>query len=637
MRGILHSLMRGTSLTSLGYRGGAGGGGVAPVLAIRPVAGRTAQTYVNTHGSDGVNTEGKYLANHPVFVGGCAGQLAAAFANRCSEGAGFNAITVGGWYRYPAGVGLWSQWLFGGLPSKVIAATDPDVWTDDAAVTMVAGGRLETISYVRVASAGMKWPTLDYISLSAANGEGALLATTDISGSTVTPSDVDEFYGPVAIRGLSSAPIAYGLHTDSIGNGAGDTKTFDHRGHVQRAIAPLAPYLPCGTSGALVADSVAAFSKTLATMKAAGVNAIAYAKGTNDISNGASYATLRADTLSELARYAAEGWPITYCSILTQTTGNITTPRTGFTVGGICDQINALFASLPGIISYFWDVRAGYQNGSNQVLNGAYTVDFTHPTNAGFTAILAAAPAFSTVFAPLSPIVPPVPSFWSTGVWINPETLRGVVANGAAITTMQDTRGVVTATATNVTFKATATPNGKAAIDFPAGGLGKMVIPAGAQVDNIFATTGTLIYAFKMDGLGGDAGASGRLWTKGTGSEVIGFNSANLRSTFDRATTDPTIETACALGVWHVRSDRFAGGGGRTAMDVLPYTNMSASSGANVDNSGGALIIGNHPTLARGMDGELAGMIWFKDDTLTADQQPISIAYMRAITGCVII
>jgi lysophospholipase L1-like esterase len=608
--------------------------------ALRPIATRTKQTFVNTHSSDGVNTQGKYLVRHKVLPGGCFGGIKLVYANRCSEANGFNSITVAARIRYPSGTGAWTPVTFSTASNVTITASGNDVFSDAINITMAAGQRFDVETYVTVASAGMKWPTLDNLSLSSANGEGSLLSTSDISASTPTPLNTTEIYAPVAILGQSTATRAIAVIGDSIADGAVDTLTGDDMGFIERVFNGSYPVLNCATSSERISQFATAHSKRLALLLASGITDIVFAFGTNDVANGDTYATVRGNLLAVLALLAAQGKAITICPILVKCSGNISTPATGFTVGGVADQINTFISGTDiGLVSKFWDTRTGWQDASNHILSGTYTADFLHPNATGNAAIAAAAPAVSTLLASTVPSAP-VASAWFLSNCIYLRVASLALNDGDQVTTWNDTRGLVTATwaGEKPKYRTGMTPSGKPAIKFDVAGTGleKLVIPHGAQVDNIFGSIGGVLAVARFASAGGNT--TGRLWTKGVGETDALSSAVNLRATIDFNTGDAVMNTAVAINTWYSHG---VFSSSTTAQNSYTNTLVTATTASgsttHVDNSGNDFIIGNHDTLARGWDGDLAGLVIHKGTTATADQFLAAMAYLRADTGVTII
>lgn len=619
-----------------------------PALALRPVATRVKQTFVATHGSDGVNTQGKFLVRHKVLPGGCASGLKLAFGNRCSEANGFNSITVAARVRYPAGNGTWYPATFSAAGNVTITASGADAWTDVVAnlPAMLAGEMFETETYVTVASAGMKWPTIDNMALLGANGEGLLLATTDISASTPTPGDsgATEIYAPVAIIGQSTATRAFAIIGDSIANGASDTPTGHAMGFIERVFNSTYPTLNLATSSERIAQFSSAHTNRVALMQASGITDIIFAFGTNDVANADTYATIRGNLLAVLAYLASLVPTITVCPILTKTDAALN-PSGAYAVAGIADQVNTFETGVDiGLVSKVWDTRPGWQNASNQILSATYTDDFLHPNPVGNAAIAAAAPALSTIIAP-SVLTAPLPSAWFTSEWIYLRPASLGLADNTDVTSWSDTRSLVTAVSTGdpPKYRTNMTPGGKPAIKFSVAGTGlqKLVIPHSSAVDNIMNTGawGALYTITRYASAGGNA--TGRVWTKGAGETEALTTATNLRTTVDFNTTDIQLNATTAINTWYVRQFyKNASNAGTLYQNVLiAATATGTGTTTHVDNAANDFIIGNHDSLARGWDGDIAAIaIWKGTGTIaTADTLAAVQAYLRADTGVTII
>jgi lysophospholipase L1-like esterase len=378
------------SIAGLAFAG-ASSAAFAPlaVAVVRPVANRTKSTFVNTHLSDGTNTFGVYRSRHRIFPGwDCFGGLRVAFCNRSGDQNGQNAITVSGRIEIPAGSSNWTPFTFSAAGSVTIQPTDNDVFCDALAVTPAGGTYVNIETHVSVASAGMKWPMLDSISLAAANGEGSALSA--ISDPGAPPNlDTTEFYGPTAIIGLSKAPRAPAVFSDSIGNGAKDTLTGDKIGFLQRIVGDTLPIINFSTSGDTLAAFVAGNSRRLGLADQCGITDAFLAYGTNDTK---VLATLQSNYLIATGLMTVRGWNVISCPVLTSTTtSNNWQDATGqtivanYTLAGIVDQFNTWLQTLPaaGSIDKFLDTRPGWQDAANKILTtGAafgYTPDGLHP------------------------------------------------------------------------------------------------------------------------------------------------------------------------------------------------------------------------------------------------------------------
>lgn len=369
-----------------------GGGNPFPALGSavqRPVANRTKSTFVNTHLSDGVNTFGVYRSRHRIFPGwDCQGGLRVWFCNRSADTNGQNAITVSGRIEIPAGSSNWMAFTFSAAGSVTLLATDADVGCDALSVTPAGGTYVNIETHVSVASAGMKWPMLDSISLASANGEGSALSAVSDPGAPPN-LDTTEFYGPVAITGLSKAPRAVGVFSDSIGNGAKDTLTGDTIGFLQRSIGGTLPIINFSTSGDTLAAFVTGNTRRLGLADQCGITDAVVAYGTNDTK---TLATMQANYMAATGLMTVRGWNVIACPVLTTTTTSNNwqdaagqTIVANYTVAGIVDQFNTWMQGLvaSGGIDKFLDTRPGWQDAANKILTtGAafgYTPDGLHP------------------------------------------------------------------------------------------------------------------------------------------------------------------------------------------------------------------------------------------------------------------
>jgi hypothetical protein len=378
-------------------------------------------------------------------------------------------------------------------------------------------------------------------------------------------------------------------------------------------------------------------------MQAAGITDVVIAIGTNDItSGGATYASLRGDLLAIIAYFAGLGKAITLLPILTKGAGNVN-PTTGFTVGAIADQINTLLASGDiGLNSAFWDTRVGWQNASNQILSATYTDDWVHPNAVGNAAIAATGGAASSLIGAVVPVAPMAPAYFTANyTYLRAADLanQGLVDNDQ-ITSWNDTKSLITAAwaGEKPRYRTNMTPGGKPAVKFDIAGTGleKLVIPKGAAVDNIFGSAGIIITASRYATSGGNG--TGRLWTKGVGETEALTTATNFRTTIDYVTADVAMNATAAANTWYVRAvDCTAGNVGSLRQNSLNATSASGTgTGGHVDNSGNDFIIGNHDTLGRGWNGDIAGIAFSKNPG-TLDQQLCAQAYIRADLGVTII
>lgn len=636
------------TVTATNAAGSASANSAAATLAtlyLRPVATRVKQTFVATHSSDGVNTQGKYVIRHKVPPGGiAAGTMKLTYPNRCSEAGGFNSITVGSRIRYPAGSGTWYNVTWSAASSVTIAASANDPQSDAVAghPDMIPGTWYDEEAYVTVASAGMKWPSIDNMALKGANGEGLLLSTSDISGTSVTPGDsgATEIYGASSITGMSTATRAIAIFAaDSIANGALDDTTADAMGFIERKFNGTYPMLNLATSSERANQFITTHTKRMALFDASGITDVVIQIGGNDLPAD-SYATLRGNLLAIYALFAGKGIAITLCPILTKCSGNVNTPATGFTVGGVADQINTLISGDMGLISKFWDTRAGWQNASNQILSATYTDDLVHPNAVGNPAIAAVGGSAASLIAASIPAAP-IPSQYFIDNYTYFRASDLALNDNDQITSWVDTKGQVTATwaGEKPRYRTNMTPQGKPAVKFDIAGTGleKLVIPHSAFVDNIFGTAGIIITASRYATAGGNG--TGRLWTKGVGETAALTSSTNFRTTLDFNTADVAMNGTKAANTWYVdATDCTAANVGSTRQNTLSGTATASGTGTggHVDNSANDFIMGNHDTLARGWNGDAAGYALSKNPG-TQDQQMCAHAYVRADTGVTVI
>jgi len=375
------------SIAGLAFAGASSAAFAPLAVAVqRPVANRTKSTFVNTHLSDGTNTFGVYRSRHRIFPGwDCFGGLRVWFCNRSGDTNGQNAITVSGRIEIPAGSSNWTAFTFSAAGSITLQPTDADVGCDPLSVTPAGGTYVNIETHVSVASAGMKWPMLDSISLAAANGEGSALSAVSDPGAPPN-LDTTEFYGPVAITGLSKAPRAVAVFSDSIGNGAKDTLTGDKIGFLQRIVGDTLPIINFSTSGDTLAAFVTGNTRRLGLADQCGITDAFLAYGTNDTK---TLVTIQQNYRVAIGLMNVRSWNCISCPVLTSTTstdswataGNQTIVS-GYDVAGVIDQFNTWIQTQVGLgIDKFIDTRAGWQDGANKILTagGPYTADGLHP------------------------------------------------------------------------------------------------------------------------------------------------------------------------------------------------------------------------------------------------------------------
>jgi len=231
---------------------------------------------------------------------------------------------------------------------------------------------------------------------------------------------------------------------------------------------------------------------------------------------------------------------------------------------------------------------------------------------------------------------------------LDPETLRGTVANGAAVSAITDRKGMTLAGATNQpTYMTAATPNGKAALNFLSASSHRLTSSGDhSAVDNMFAGQGSFILmATKAVTTGG--GGFGRVFNKGsTGTPdrfgiaglVGGIPAGALGAAFSTTNPSMQLDETLPLNAWHVVGIHYSADNPNVFEYVLndgPYKAKAPGTlpaGNYVDNVADALILGNNPAFTRGWNGQVARMIIIRKKPTKAEMLA-AVAWLRTTIG----
>lgn len=390
----------------LGLTAGAGAGGGGPVLRIAATLGRISGANADG-GNDGTNTQqvtrtvhrtGKYPVKDMRLVVANFKLLGVSPFGEAGVG---NAITYQTAIEY-GGANTFATW--DGTSSKSVP--DKSMSTSDIIRDMDAAQMFYVRNYLVVASAANKWPraqTVTQNSQYAKKGTN-LLATFQATGAiSGTPQDGPN--PPIALLGLvDRASIAVVYTGDSIADNTGDLTTIDVDGTVGfigRGLVNVNGFnLP---HSKLSRSGETQFALADPTKNALRLSLFQYAThfideaGTNDITNGRTFAQIQADCLTVWSNARAAGIQKIYrTTIIPRTTSTDSwatttnqTPIANFAVGGIRDQLNAWFVTkladgtIDGIIDVNADCADVTATDRWRVNLGAgnNTADGTHPAS----------------------------------------------------------------------------------------------------------------------------------------------------------------------------------------------------------------------------------------------------------------
>lgn len=624
-----------------------GGGAAVPAsLSVKPAFNRTKQPYANIL-SDGTNTQGKYVIRHKSFAYAVEGGVKFWFANRRGETDGQNSITVSSEYEYPYLSGTWTAMTFSAAASVTIAANSLDIACDTIALSIPANTYIRTRTLVTVASAGQKWPIMERLFLAAASNEGFVLGTTSLAATAVPNADTQTCYGPVAISGLTRAPIAVAVSGDSISGGAYGDSSLDQIGWIQKVLNGTYPVFQSNTGGETAATFVTTHNKRMALLDQMGCTHVIVAYGTNDADDAAA---LQANLSDIYKLFYYRNLRVTAAAILTYTTSsNNWTDAAGqsyaaakYAPAGSIDVVNAWMAALPTYVDKFADTRVGYQDANRKILTDGTAAKYVgdgiglHPSEYAYTQIAAQLTPATLINATLLDSgVPPIMA--SAVVDLNAESLSAL-ANGASVTTWSDTLGTTATEATNPpTYVTSATPSGKPSVKFN-GGTQKLSAPARSAINNLFGATGGgyIIEVTKQNNAGG--GGFARRWVKG--GDRVSIASANtLAAVLDFSTSDPLYNLpTITYGKWQIMGLQlqavtpFAH---EARLDGAPPVSFSGGgTGTYVDNSASPLLIANSAAGDRGLDGEISRFVMWKTAPGAIDRE-IAFIYLRRLAGIV--
>lgn len=231
---------------------------------------------------------------------------------------------------------------------------------------------------------------------------------------------------------------------------------------------------------------------------------------------------------------------------------------------------------------------------------------------------------------------------------LDPETLRGTVANGAAVSAITDRKGMTLAAATNQpTYMAAATPNGKSALNFLSASSHRLISSGDhSAVDNMFAGQGSFVLmATKAITTGG--GGFARVFNKGStrtpdrfgiAGLVGGVPAGALGAAFSTTSPSMQLDETMPLNAWHVVGIHYSADDPNVFEYVLndgAYKTKAPGTlpvGNYADNVADALFLGNNPAFTRGWNGQVARMIVIRKKP-TASEMLAAVAWLRNAIG----
>lgn len=283
------------------------------------------------------------------------------------------------------------------------------VETDSCGIDIPAGAVYYIMTYITVASAGMKWGLNTLFSRGGAFGEEYVASTspTDLTttgGFTASGSLIG--YGPVQVlcRNTNSKPYV-AVIGDSITDGSGDTTTADgsagsERGWIVRALIPNFPLQVLSQPGGQASQfTFNQMGHRMSLIGDAEVAIVGY--GTNDLTANKTFVQLQA-ALQYIYDYcAARGMRVFAATIppfVTSTDGYLTLANQTIAYTSpqetIRKQINDWMRTLPAPLTGYFEaadaVESARDSGKWRVdLGGSATFDGKHPSSLGYAAMQA--------------------------------------------------------------------------------------------------------------------------------------------------------------------------------------------------------------------------------------------------------
>jgi len=393
--------MTGLSL-GLGLALGSGSGGASVPAAVATL-GRMAGH--NSALADGTNTQ---LLNRSVHRTGrrAASQIQIGVANFKLLGVSpFGEAATGGDATVSAIVEMADGTLypatFSGATSVVLAAGSSVVFTDALPVSIPADTEFFVRLWYRVASTAIALAAAQTVSVAS---KQIARKGTDLSAAFATagyPTGLTSTQiPPVAIKGiLAGAAMVLGYFGDSIGDGSADNTTDMTNGEtsfIGRSTVSVngfnLPHMKMTRGGetlAALADVVTG-ARRRALFSAA--THILGNPGTNDITQGRTFAQMQADYIAVWTAAKSAGAYTIQTTILPRVTfaGSVQTIFTNFGPGGIRDQINTWLLAQEGLglLDKIVDIRhevedvagnPGYwKNGLSDTADGTHPLPVAH-------------------------------------------------------------------------------------------------------------------------------------------------------------------------------------------------------------------------------------------------------------------
>lgn len=365
---------------------------------LRISAGEGPKPYKNglSNGTDmGANSKKRIIASQRVT------DLTVKYANFYAlasvETLGLNDITVRAAVYYNS---TYYPLRFHGVRDAVI---NPGaiVESDPMGIDIPAGTTFYIMTYITVASAGMKWGLNTLFARGGAYGEEYVPSATPTDLSTTggfTASGNVIGYGPLQVmsRNTNSNPFV-AIIGDSIADGTGDTGTSDgsagaERGWITRALIPNFPIQVLAQPGAQASQfTFNNMAHRMGMMGDAEVAIVAY--GANDLGGNKTFSQLQASLQYIYDYCAARGMRVFGATITPKTSStdsfatlaNQTKTYSGATET-VRTQINDWIRTTPTPLTGYFEAADAAESARNSGLwrvdLGAPTADGLHPTSA---------------------------------------------------------------------------------------------------------------------------------------------------------------------------------------------------------------------------------------------------------------
>lgn len=360
---------------------------------LRIPAGEGPKPYKNglSNGTDmGANSKKRIIASQRVT------DLTVKYANFYALGGvetpGVNDITVRCAVYYN---GTYYPLRFRGSRDVVI---NPGaiVETDPSGIDIPAGTTFYIMTYVTVASSGMKWGLNNLFARGGAYGEEYVSSTTPTDLSTTggfTASANLIGYGPLQVlcRNTNTTNPYVAVIGDSISDGTGDIGTADgsagaERGWITRALIPNFPLQVLSQPGGQAAQfTFGQMGNRMSILGDAEVAIVAY--GANDLGANKTFAQLQASLQYIYDYCAARGMRVFGATITPKTTStdafatlaNQTKAYSGATET-VRTQINAWIRTTPAPLSGYFEAADAAESARD---SGLWRIDLGQPTTDG--------------------------------------------------------------------------------------------------------------------------------------------------------------------------------------------------------------------------------------------------------------